>query len=50
MAEEGLANVVYGCEDQWGEDKLKLTRDLIDKLCKKHLWLRELGRGFMVEE
>ena len=49
LAEERLADVVYGSEDQWGEDKLKRTRDDIDKLCKKYPWLRELGRGFMVQ-
>ena len=50
LAEEVLPDVVYGSEDQWGEDKLKLTPDVIDILCKKYLWLRELGRGCMVEE
>ena len=33
LAEEGLSDVVYGTEDQWGEDKLKRMRDDIDKLC-----------------
>ena len=42
--------MVYGSEDHWGEDNLKMTCDVIDKLCKKYLWLRELGRKFMVEE
>ena len=49
LAQERLTDVVYGSEDQWGEDKLKRTRDDIDKLCKKYPWLRELGRGFMVQ-
>ena len=49
VAEERLADVVYGSEDQWGEDKLKGTRDGIDKLCKKYPWLRELGRGYIVQ-
>ena len=48
LAEERLADVVYGSEDQWGEDKLKRTLDDIDELCKKHPWLRELGRGYMI--
>ena len=39
LAKEGLADVVYGSEDQWGEDKLKRTLDDIDELCKKCLWL-----------
>ena len=43
-----LAGVVYGSEDQWGEDKLKKTRDDIDELCKKYPWLCELGGGYMV--
>ena len=47
-AEERLADVVYGSEDQLGEDKLKRTLDDIDELCKKHPWLRELGRGYMI--
>ena len=43
--------MIYGSEDQWGEDKLKRTRDDIDKLCIHIMypWLRELGRGFMVQ-
>ena len=51
LAEERLADVIYGSEDQWGEDKLKRTRDDIDKLCIRIMypWLRELGRGFMVQ-
>ena len=49
LAEEKLADVVYGSEDQWSEDKLKRTRDDIDKLCKKYPWLCELGRGYMVQ-
>ena len=32
-----------------GEDKLKRTRDDIDELCKKYPWLRELGRGYLVQ-
>ena len=40
--------MVYGSEDQWGEDKLKKTRDDIDELCKKYPWLCELGGGYMV--
>ena len=35
LVEERLADVVYGSEDQRGEDKLKSTRDNIDELCKK---------------
>ena len=35
LAEERLADVVYGSEDQLDEDKLKRTRDDIDGLCKK---------------
>ena len=50
LAEEVLPDVVYGSEDQWGEDKLKLTPDVFDIVCKKYLWLRELGRGFTMEE
>ena len=42
LAKERLANVVYGSEDQWGEDKLKRTLDDIDELCKKYAWLREV--------
>ena len=49
LAEERLADVVYGSEDQWGEDKLKETRDGIYKLCKKYPCLRELGRGYIVQ-
>ena len=54
MVEERLADIVYGSEDQRGEDKLKRTRDNIDELCKKHPWLRdpwlrEVGRGYMVQ-
>ena len=30
LAKERLADVVYGSEDQWGEDKLKRTLDDID--------------------
>ena len=43
--------MIYGSEDPWGEDKLKRTRDDIDKLCIRIMdpWLRELGRGFMVQ-
>ena len=41
--------MVYGSEDQWGEDKLKKTRDDIDELCEKYPWLCELGRGYMVQ-
>ena len=49
LAKERLADVVYGSEDQWVEDKLKRTLDDIDELCKKYPWLRELGRGYMVQ-
>ena len=49
LAEERLADLVYGSEDQWREDKLKRTRDDIDELCKKYPWLCELGRGYMVQ-
>ena len=35
LAEERLANVVYGSEDQRSEGKLKRARDDIDELCKK---------------
>ena len=48
LAKERLADVVYGSEDQWGEDKLKRTLDNIDELCKKYTCLRELGRGYMI--
>ena len=30
LAKERLADVGYGSEDQWGEDKLKRTLDDID--------------------
>ena len=33
--------MVYGSEDQWGEDKLKKTLDDIDELYKEYPWLRE---------
>ena len=49
LAEERLSDVVHGSEDQWGDDKLKRTRDDIDELCKKYPWFRELGRGYMVQ-
>ena len=49
LAEEKLDDVVYGSEDKWGEDKLKRAHDDIDELCKKYPWLRELGRGYMVQ-
>ena len=54
LVEERLADVVYGSEDQRGEDKLKRTRDNIDELCKKHPWLRdpwlrEVDTGYMVQ-
>ena len=49
LAEERLADVVCGSEDQWGEDKLKRTLDNIDEYCKKYPWLPELGRGNMVQ-
>ena len=49
LAEERLSDVVYDSEDQWGEGKLKRTHDDIDELCKKYPWLRELGRGYMVQ-
>ena len=48
LAKERLADVVYGSEDQWGEDQLKWTLDDIDKLCKKYPWLLELGRVYMI--
>ena len=48
-AEEIVADVVYGSEDQWSEDKLNRACDDIDELCKKYPWLRELGRGYMVQ-
>ena len=41
--------MVYCSEDQWGEDELKRTLDDIDELYKKYLWLRELGRGYMIQ-
>ena len=47
LAKERLAHVVYGREDQWGEDNLKRTLDDIVEYCKKYPWLRELGRGYM---
>ena len=49
LAEERLADVVYGSEDQWGEDKLKWTCNGINELCKKYTWLCELGRGYLVQ-
>ena len=49
LADERLADVVYVSEDQWGEDKLKRTRDDIDELCKKYPWPCELCRGYMVQ-
>ena len=49
LAQERLADVVYGSEDQWGEDKLKGTLDDIDELCEKYPWLRELGRGYILQ-
>ena len=49
LAEERLTDVVYGSEDQWGEEKLQRTRDDIDELCKKYPLLRKLGRGYMVQ-
>ena len=49
LVEERLADVVYGSEDQRGEDKLKRTLDNIDELFKKHPWLREVGRRYMVQ-
>ena len=48
LAQERLAEVVYGSEDQWGEEKLQRTLDDIDELCKKYSWLCELGRGYMI--
>ena len=48
LVEEGLSDVVYGSEDQWAEEKLKRTRNDIDELCKKHPWLSELARGYML--
>ena len=49
LAEERLSDVVYVSEDQWGEGKLKRTHDDIDELCKIYPWLRELGRGYMMQ-
>ena len=49
LAEERLADMVYGSEDQLGEDKLKRTGDDIDEICKKYPWLCELGRASMVQ-
>ena len=49
LAEERLSEKVYDSEDQWDEDKLKRTHDDIDELCKKYPWLRELGKGYMVQ-
>ena len=49
LAEERLADVVYGSEDEWGEKKLKRIRDETDELCKKYPWLCELGGGYMVQ-
>ena len=48
LEKERLADVVYGSEDQWGEDKLKRAVDNINELCKKYPWLHELGRGYMM--
>ena len=36
LAKERLADVVYGGEDQWGEDKLTRTLNGINKWYKKH--------------
>ena len=41
LAKERLADVVYGSENQWREEKLKRTLDDINELCKKYPWLRE---------
>ena len=43
VAKERLAAVVYGSEDQLGEEKLKRTLNGIDELCKKYPWLCELA-------
>ena len=48
MYKERIADVVHGGEDQLGEDKLKRMLDDINKLCKKHLWLREISKGYMI--
>ena len=48
LAEERPSDVVYGSEDQWGEAKLKMTRDDIDELGKKYPWVRELSRGYLI--
>ena len=50
LVKEKLADVVYGSEDQWGEDKLKMTLDDIEELYKNYPWLRELGRGYMIKK
>ena len=42
LAKERLADVVYGSEDQQGEDRLKRTLNDIDELCKKYPWPREV--------
>ena len=49
LAQERLTDVVYGSEDQWGEDKLKRTLGDMDEFCKKYPWLCELYRGYMVQ-
>ena len=48
LAQERLADVVYGSEDERGEDKLKKIPDKIDELCKEYPWLCELGREYMI--
>ena len=48
LAKKRLSAVVCNSEDQRGEDKLKRTFDEIDELCKKHQWLGELGRGYVI--
>ena len=49
LAQERLNDVVYGGEDQWGEDKLKRTLGDMDEFCKIYPWLCELYRGYMVQ-
>ena len=40
--------MVYGSEDQSGEDMLKKTLDGIDELFKNYTWLGEPGGGYMI--
>ena len=48
LAHKRLTDAVYRSKDQYGEDKPERTREDIEQLCEHYLWLRELGRGYMV--